>query len=236
MARGLNKQDIFLDKDDRFRYLKTLAAVKEKTGIKVYAYCLMSNHVHLLLSEGQETVGDVMKRMGSSYVLWYNHKYERLGYLFQDRFRSEPVETREDLVAVVRYIHQNPVEAGLAADSSHYVWSSFLAYASGKEHEPGLTDTTHVLDAFGSLDQFITSHRKPCERPFVEANYQSRATPRQILAVANRILRDRPLESLKTMGAEDRNRFLRELKAVPGTSYAQIASLVGLSKKMVERA
>ena len=73
----------------------------------------MSNHIHLLLKEGEEDLGTLFKRIGASYVYWYNWKYNRTGHLFQDHFKSEPVEDDTYLLTVLRYIHQNPLKAGI---------------------------------------------------------------------------------------------------------------------------
>jgi len=237
MARGINRQDIFLEGDDRHRYLSTLAKVKAKTKCKVYGYCLMNNHVHLLLAEGEdENISETMQRLGSSYVYWYNRKYERAGYLFQDRFLSEPVESDPYLLTVLRYIHQNPVKAGLVTNSSQYVWSSYLAYTTGTEHEVGLTDTEFILDIVGGVGLFEDYHQHIGDISFEAVERKPRATNAQILGCAQRILAEVPLAALPTLNLEERNRILRELKTVPGASCAQIASLVGVGKKVVERA
>lgn len=111
--RGINRQVIFEDQEDRVKYLELLKAYQEISGFKIYAYCLMSNHIHLLMKEGEEELGIVFRRLGAGYVYWYNWKYNRRGHLFQDRFKSEPVEDDAYLLAVIRYIHQNPVKAGI---------------------------------------------------------------------------------------------------------------------------
>lgn len=103
MMRGINRQVIFEDNDDYKRFLDTLIRFKGKCDYTIYAYCLMSNHVHLLLKVGQEPLEKVMRRICASYVRWYNYKYERIGYLFQDRFKSEVVEN-EDTVSRVENI------------------------------------------------------------------------------------------------------------------------------------
>ena len=92
IMRGINRQIIFEDSEDYIQFLESLTRQKETSGIEIYAYCLMSNHVHLLIKEGNEDLGTVFKRIGSSYVYWYNWKYNRRGHLFQDRYRSEAVE------------------------------------------------------------------------------------------------------------------------------------------------
>jgi len=88
----------------------------------------MSNHIHLVLKEGEEDLGTVFKRIGASYVYWYNWKYNRSGHLFQDRFKSEPVEDDTYFLTVLRYIHQNPIKAGITGNISNYPWSSYAEY------------------------------------------------------------------------------------------------------------
>ena len=92
MLRGINKQVIFEDEEDSLKFLETLKNYKAISGYKIFAYCLMSNHIHLLLKVEKENLDLIIKRIASSYVYWYNWKYHRSGHLFQDRFKSEPVE------------------------------------------------------------------------------------------------------------------------------------------------
>ena len=119
MLRGINQQTIFEDDADYRRFLDTLEKYKAVSGYTVFAYCLMSNHVHLLLKVADEDLDMIMKRIGGSYVFWYNWKYSRRGHLFQDRFKSEPVETDPYFLAVLRYIHQNPVKAKIVKNKQH---------------------------------------------------------------------------------------------------------------------
>ena len=128
MLRGINRQDIFEDEEDIQRLLETIVRYKAICKYEVYAYCIMSNHVHLLLKETEDTISNVVKRISGSYVFWYNKKYERCGHLFQERYKSEAVESDEYLLTVLRYIHQNPIKAGMVKDISTYKWSSYIEY------------------------------------------------------------------------------------------------------------
>ncbi len=107
---------MFEDDEDYIKYLDVLRECKEISGYKLYGYCLMGNHLHLLLKTGKEDLEQIFKRIGARYVYWYNFKYGRSGHLFQDRYKSEPVETDSYIVTVLRYIHQNPVKAGICSD------------------------------------------------------------------------------------------------------------------------
>ena len=128
ILRGANRQEIFHDDGDRLRFLQILARYKQMTDMKVFAWCLMNNHVHLLLKEGNEKLSVTMKRIGVSYVQYYHQKYFTTGHLFQDRFKSENVETRQYFLTVTRYIHQNPVKAKIVQHVDEWKWSSCLTY------------------------------------------------------------------------------------------------------------
>ena len=124
MIRGIDKRNIFLDKEDKIKFLEKLIQAKEAAKFKLYAYCLMDNHVHLLIQESEE-IGTSIKRLTVGYVQWHNNKYARTGHLFQNRYMSEVVETEEYLISVLRYIHQNPVKAKMVKNCTNYLWSSY---------------------------------------------------------------------------------------------------------------
>jgi REP element-mobilizing transposase RayT len=92
IVRGVGQQDIFHEEDDFHRYLETTKKISLESGVSILGYCLMTNHVHLLLRENNGDISVFMKRLDVSYAYWYNWKYERIGHVFQDRFKSECVE------------------------------------------------------------------------------------------------------------------------------------------------
>ena len=130
MLRGINKQDIFHEAEDRIKLIEILNYYRDICEYEIYGYCLMSNHIHLLIKEGKETISQAIKRIGVNYAYWYNSKYARCGHLFQDRFKSETVEDDRYLLTVLRYIHQNPVKAGIVAEAIKYRWSSYSEYVN----------------------------------------------------------------------------------------------------------
>lgn len=146
MLRGINKQTIFENDEDKLRLLETIMRYKDISKFKVYCYCLMDNHIHLLLEETDETISKAIQRISASYVFWYNNKYERCGHLFQERFKSENVETARYFLTVLRYIHQNPVKAGLAANVFECRWTSIDEYFQN----PVLVDINLGFNLFSS--------------------------------------------------------------------------------------
>lgn len=121
MLRGINRQDIFDDTEYYWTFIRMMSEVP----CYIYAYCLMSNHVHLLIAEKSLKVGEVVKSIASCYVLYYNKKYGRIGHLLQDRFKSEPCNDSGYFLTLFRYIHQNPVKAGLSKTAKDYMFSSW---------------------------------------------------------------------------------------------------------------
>ena len=137
MMRGINRQRIFEDTEDHYFFLQCLSNAQEQyspegdrlpNSCHYYAYALMSNHFHLLLHAKDDTVGNIVKRIASSYVYYFNKKYGRDGHLFKERFRSEPCEDWSYFVTLLRYIHQNPIKAGLVRQVSDYEYTSWHEY------------------------------------------------------------------------------------------------------------
>lgn len=134
MLRGINRQDIFEDDEDYVMFIRILSGLSSRPSndlmstictCHIYAYCLMPNHVHLLLREKEWELKDIMKSIASSYVFYFNKKYGRIGHLFQDRFKSEPCDDMQYFFTLFRYIHQNPVKAGLVTDAGDYKYCSW---------------------------------------------------------------------------------------------------------------
>ncbi|WP_347491613.1 transposase [Desulfoscipio sp. XC116] len=137
--------------------------LQEKGREKEYsilAYCLMDNHVHLLIKEGTDQIDRAMKRIGVSYVYYFNKLYERICYLFQDRFRSEPINDERYLMAAVRYIHNNPVKVKMVKEPVGYRWSSYNEYVNKENIGAGLTSREFILKMFSknleeAIKQFV---------------------------------------------------------------------------------
>ena len=164
ILRGINKNDLYLDQEDKGYFLKLLMNKMEQGEYVLLAYCLMDNHVHLLLQEGTDEIAVTMKRINISYARYFNKKYERVGPVFQDRFRSEGIKDDRQLLAVVRYIHQNPLKAGMVGRLADYRWSSYREYTNIGSRE-GIVSTAMVM---GLLDD----NEKRAIKAFVELNAQ----------------------------------------------------------------
>ncbi len=125
VQRGHNRQVVFAESSDYERYLETLAQFKDVYGVKVYAFCLMTNHVHLLVApEAIAGLGQLMKRMAGRQTRYHNRLEGRTGTLWESRYKSSPVDADDYLLACTRYIELNPVRARMVATPEDYRWSS----------------------------------------------------------------------------------------------------------------
>ena len=119
--------DIFADNQDRHKMLDRMEMAMEENEYVLYSYCLMSNHVHLLI-KANDQLSRIVKRICGPYAQFFNWKYGRTGHLFQDRFHSQIVDNETYFKVCARYIHLNPVTAGLVTSPQGYPWSSYRDY------------------------------------------------------------------------------------------------------------
>ena len=226
MLRGVNRQRIFEDEEDALRFLTTLDRFKKEQGVALYAWCLMGNHAHLLLGFGEASPELLMKKLSCSYVYYFNRKYDRIGPLFQDRFRSENVINEAYLAAVIRYIHKNPEKAGLASMES-YRWSSYREYLD----TPRFTDTASMLEWFGGKAAFAEFMRQEDEEPHLdeEVPMKNSRDPEKLLSS---LLGGVPVSRLSSEG---RSELIRSLSA-EGLTPVEIIRLTKISRATVYRA
>lgn len=236
MARGINKEPIFRSDSDRLRYLAVLAEIKESASFILHAYCLMGNHVHLLLQEREEPVGSTLKRIGSSYVFWFNRKYERVGHLFQGRFLSEAVEDDSYFLTVLRYIHQNPIKAGITRYCHEYPWSSYAVYAGTAQKGLLLVDTAFSISVLGGREPLLQFINSNCEDICLDIDNITPLTDSEFLLHAEGLLGGAPITSLAIMQPKERDHILMQFKAIEGVTVRQIARLTGLGRWVVSNA
>ena len=166
MMRGINHQIIYEDEEDYYQFIATLDRMRVRyddmgnpcgSNCTYYAYCLMSNHFHLLIREREESIGETIKRIASSYVYYYNRKYGRDGHLFKERFKSEPVNDMAYFTVLLRYIHQNPLKAGIVEKVKDYEYSSWGEFDGSVEPVFQICDTLTVLNriSFKELEEWV---------------------------------------------------------------------------------
>lgn len=146
MERGVQRQKIFNDDMDYNTFMAILQKAIQVNNAHIHAYCLMSNHVHLLIETGDEDIGKVVNAVAGNYAKTYNKKYGLRGHLFEDRYKACIVESDEYFLQTSRYIHLNPVKAKMVCHAEDYKWSSYRTIINMKDD--GITTTAKTLGYF----------------------------------------------------------------------------------------
>ncbi|MEN6475764.1 MAG: transposase [Syntrophaceae bacterium] len=151
IIRGIERRDIFRDDEDRLDYLRRIAVLLTDTHTTCFAWALMSNHVHLLLQTGDEPMATFMRRLLTGHAVHFNHRYKRHGALFQNRYKSILCQKEAYLLELVRYIHLNPLRAGVVKDMDELDTYAYCGHAALLGKIPyGWQETEFVLDQFSS--------------------------------------------------------------------------------------
>ncbi len=228
IVRGIGKQILFEDDNDRRFFLKLLERYSRETNVDICAYCLMDNHVHLLLHDGAVDTALFMKKVGVSYSAYYNIKYERTGHLFQDRYKSENITDDRGYLTVLRYILRNPEKAGFCK-TEKYRWSSYGSFGDKKT----------FLDQ--SLTWSLFENRSAFRDYVIQENADSCMEPdgRMDDGCARKMIKDRlgilSGTVLQSYGRAERDKALKELKKT-GMSIRQIERLTGINRGVIQRA
>ncbi len=227
---------LFHDDKDRYRYCEILDKTKRKYGFALYAYCLMDNHVHLLVKEEKSPISVVMKSIGVRYSMYFNNKYGRVGHLFQNRFRSQAINSEHHLLTCARYIHNNPLKAGITTKPEDYSWTSLPTYL-GKRQEPFL-DQALLLGVHGSpreLKQFTDTDNEDSFMDFGEDSDEEEG----VSGAIEDYLREQfglKTRDLGFLTKESRDAVIALLKSNFNVSERELAEILNLSKDKIHRA
>ena len=246
MLRGINRQDIFEDDEDYLQMTACLQGLTERydeNGVAleplctIYSYCLMSNHIHLLVREQKEDISSVMKRLGVAYAYYFNKKYQRNGHLFQDRFRSEPVNDMGYFVTLLRYIHQNPIAAGIASSVDAYTWSSWCEYDDAKPCALPVCTTQHVFSRI-SKDNLTALVNDPLPKALNILDFGNetavRVTDEKVREYLHTICNNDNLTEIQHYTKNHRNDIIRMAKDY-GASIRQISRITGVSEGIIRK-
>ena len=234
--RGINRQTIFENEEDCVKFIQTIHRYKEVCEYKIYAYCLMGNHLHLLIKEGKEPLKTVMRRICGSYVLWYNRKYGRIGYLFQDRYKSEPVEEDDYFFTVLRYIFHNPIKAGIVTEIQDYKWTNYIDYIEGnKQTEIDFVLNIFHMDREKAIKIFIKQINKESDNKCLDLTEKQRLTDEDARKLIKTYYKIDQAIDIQKLDIVDRNLMLKVLKERYGLSIRQIVRVTGISRGVIQR-
>lgn len=244
MIRGNERKNLFLDEYDRDHFLNILAKKKAESATVIYAYCLMDNHVHLVLRDMENELSGLMRGLNTSYAMFFNSKYGRTGHLFQGRFKSEVVENDRYLMACIRYVHNNPVKAGIVAQARQYPWSSYGSYVDRQSIQSGLVEVDFILEMMSqsrsrAIVEFERFSNETDEAEFMDEDQNTARTIDEGRVLLKSYLEEFwPGQNLEAImkDVSFRNDTVRYLKENSQLSVRKIAALLGINRGLVHLA
>lgn len=237
MLRGNERKNIFYNDEDKQRFMEILFEKKQEDRFYIHAFCLMDNHIHLMLSEGSEDIAKVMKRITVSYVYYFNKKYKRVGHLFQDRFKSEVVEQDSYVLSLARYIHQNPVKACMVEKADAYKWSSYNSYLNKNNYYRKMLDADIILGLFAedreeAVREFIKFMNEESQERFIDLQDEViKMGEEEAIALWKKMLLERGFE--EKMKIPDS--WIKDFKEQTNLSLRQMAAITGFNKDKLNK-
>lgn len=226
--KGCNGQDIFFDDNDREMFLNKLKNLKSEYHFYVYSYCLMSNHVHIVIKIDEKNLSKMMKSLNVSYVLYFNEKYSRTGVLFQNRFKSKCIYDQKYFLDVCRYIEQNPEKAKICK-TDEYKWSSYHEYIENNR----IIDKEKLMEFFGNdINNYIfftTKGRSTNFEDFIEYELRSKMTDEELGKIIVEYFELDNIGDIKNLNNEEFEKVLEFLKNLQYTNLRQISRVLGMN-------
>ena len=231
VLRGVDKRDIFMDDQDRYKFIDELKETKEKCKFDLYAFCLMNNHVHLLIYDKEDKLSKIMHSIALNYSIYFNLKYERTGHLFQNRYFSSQVETNEYLMKVQKYIHQNP------PFMQTYKWSSYREYI---EEQNRFVDINQILSLFDANRQLAIYKFKEftCKRnkkisisEYKNIEFVREVSDEKFIQIISDNLGIKNILKINIYNTRIRNEYLKRILDIEGASISQVSRIMGIDKK-----
>ena len=232
IIRGINRQEIFLDKQDFRKFLKEIKRTKEVYKYELYAYVLMPNHVHFVLHDKNNNMSLAMKSLTVSYSYYFNKKYERVGHLFENRFKSSCIEDEVYLKNVLRYIHKNPENAGIR---ENYPWNSYYEYILDKKF---LADREFIMNIFhNDIKNFKFFHDNYNKNQDITKNYEliNKINDDEAIEIMKEIAQEENLMKIQNYEINKKREVIEKFIKIEGITKVQIARILGIGRTTIHR-
>ena len=228
IEKGNGGQLLFESASDYRKYLLLLQKNCEETNVKICAFCLMENHVHLLTYSDSDSLLLLMRKLGISYAEYFNRKYDRTGHLFQDRYKSEPIEDERYLLTVFRYIILNPQKAGIKM-AKDYTWSSYKLY----NNPPKFMDMSLIRELIGDFEHYEDFIHSDNDDKCLECGSYRRSDSWAINEI-KKVLGVDNCSAIMSFEKSQRDEAIITLKKM-GLSVRQIERLTGISRGVIQK-
>ena len=233
ILRGIDKQMIFCDEEDKKIFLNQLLITQNKYEYENYAYCLMSNHVHLVLKIENEFLSKTIQSLEIRYSKYFNEKYERVGHFFENRFKSKVVEDKRYFMDLCRYVHRNPEKANIDS-TDNYKWSSYHEYVGNEKIINKKTLLSYYEDG---LNQFI-DHTLECneykdDEVYAEYEILERIPDDELRKFIIKRLKVDSIEEVAKMNTKLQRQAIESIKTIRGTNINQLARVTRISRGII---
>ena len=246
LIRGINRQQIFGARNDYRKFISFLQEITASEDWReghsspscfLFAYCLMPDHIHLLIKEGTDSLAVIMKQIASRYAIYYNNKYGHNGPLFQDRFKSEPVEDEAYFITLIRYIHQNPVAAKLCRQAENYAWSSWQEYIKAPYRTADICTISLVLKQVPLmvLKELVSTPLPPTQQLLEFDRYRGFIPDKEVIDFLKTTYQIKRPTDLQLLPKDQRDEILVATTEL-GVSIRQLARLTTISTYMISHA
>ena len=236
MMRGINKERIFEKKQNKEFLVYLLKNDQEDFDIEICAFCIMDNHAHLIVKGNLNDISEFIKKINIKFAMSYNKSLERVGHVFQDRYRSENIYNDNHLMQAISYVHNNPIKAGLVKNISDYKWSSYLEYFSKRDSIVSQNMKSLVLDVVGSKKSLQESHKDSQFILFIDTEDDIEKTKQDIF---DKIIKDFCEEnciidaSQLRIDPEKMENLIKKLLEQKAFSHREIAGLLEVNRNLV---
>lgn len=230
IIRGNNKQNIFYDDNDKIFLIKRIEKYSKQLDIKIFAYCLMENHVHIMIGNANKNMSKFMLKLNTSYSRTFNRKYDRVGHLFQGRYLSNPIENDSEFKTVIRYIFQNPIKVGFD-NFFKYKWNSVSLM--NENNNQTFIDKEYIYSIFDNQNNFynfiIQKNNDVCmdyENKYFLSDKSCYNLIRKIIEEEN------PLNIIRK-NVEEQKKYIKKIKKL-GIPINQISRITGISRYIIK--
>ena len=236
IIKGNNDSDIFYDDMDRKIFIEKVKLTKKEFKYKVYAYCLMSNHVHMVIEVPRENLSKAIQSLTIRYVSYFNKKYDRKGPFVQNRFKSKNIENQRYFLEVCRYVHRNPEKAGIEK-TNNYKWSSYNEYIS-KERIIDKKVLMYYLN--NSIENFIKYTNKVEDiqeiMNYADFELNNRLNDEELMEIILKRLNFNNIEEVINFFKNKENiRYIEKLKDIKGINKSQLSRIIRIDRKNISK-
>ena len=233
--RGNDKQDIFFDDQDRYVFLDRIKETQKKFKYEIFSYCLMNNHVHMVIKVTDNLLSKSMHNLGVRYSMYFNKKMNRRGHLFENRYLSKKVEDLDYFLNVCKYVHRNPENAKIEK-TEDYKWSSFQDYVRNKRKIVNKNVLLHYYnDDLDEFKKFTLEDNKNNIDKFAEYEIINKLGEEELIEIIKEKFEVKNASDLSLINKFERERIIKELANINGTNVNQIARVTKISRYEIKK-